>query len=220
MLATHNQSQTTPMMRREPRRSSTHRLALGATWLSIMAFMAITTAFHFLRTDIDPLRRGVSRYQWGQQGLLMSLAFLALAIAFGCTGRIVRQVEFVETRYVAALLRVAAAGCLIVALIPLPETPPVLENMIHQFGGAVTFVASIAGMWTTPRRVAGPFASAVAQTTALAGMVFLLSILSRGPLTGLLQRTVLCGTCLWVVSASWHMTEVRLTRSRGRIDAD
>jgi hypothetical protein len=189
----------------ERRRSQTVWPELAVTWVSSTAFGAIVTAFHFVRTDLDPFRRGVSRYQWGEHGLVMSLAFIGLAVAFGCVGRILRRVRFVESRHVAALLNASAAGSVIVAFVPLPDTPRFLENAAHQLGGTIMFTASIAAMCMTPRRMVGPFASGVARIAALAGLAFVLTAAFGVPLTGLLQRVTLYGTCMWLVARSWRM---------------
>lgn len=186
-------------------------LELAATWFLSAAFGVVVTAFHFIRTDLDPVRRGVSRYQWGEHGQAMSLAFAGLALAFSCAGRIVRRGRFAEARHVAALLHVSAAGAVVVAFVPLSDAPPFLDNVAHQLAGGVMFTASIVAMCMTPRRVAGPLASGIARATALAGGAFVLSVALRVPLSGLLQRVMLCGTCVWLVIGSWRAAQAAIS---------
>jgi hypothetical protein len=59
-------------------------LTIGCT----LAFVAITTAFHFIRTDLDPLARGISRYQFGRFGLAMDAAFVLFGVAMLSASRL------------------------------------------------------------------------------------------------------------------------------------
>jgi hypothetical protein len=77
----------------------------------------------------------VSHYQWGEYGRFMSLAFVGLALAFGCIGRLVRQARSVQPPRVDVLLNVAAAGAMIVALVPVPDVPGFLINATHLSSG-------------------------------------------------------------------------------------
>lgn len=62
------------------RKTSRFLAALGIL-VATTAFLAIVTWLHAVRPDVDPLRRGVSRYAAGEHGYAVSAAFLMLALA-------------------------------------------------------------------------------------------------------------------------------------------
>src|SRR6185503_4936456 len=119
------------------------RVAIGLA----LAFALLIVVFHFLRPDVDPLARGVSRYGVGRYGELFNAVSLVLALSFVVTGLGVREAAPGTGTAGVYLLWLSAAGMALVALFPLKAVDSMAaENLPHQIGGMVFFVSAAAAI--------------------------------------------------------------------------
>jgi hypothetical protein len=153
----------------------------GSAW-----FLLAAGVLHFVRKDLNPLERGVSRYAAGPFGIVASSAFAALTIA-------VAAVAFST----GTAFWIAAAGLLVVTMLPLRSGEPGrAEYFAHQFGGAIFFLSAAAGGLALDR---GPVIRALAWNSALAVLLF---FTSRAAIRGLLQRWCFLSIVALIVAAS------------------
>jgi hypothetical membrane protein len=174
------------------------RLAIGMA----AAFVVTVVMLHFLRTDVDPLARGVSRYAVGEYGYAVNAAFLLLAAALVATGLGLRGTAPPAGAAGIYLLCLAAAGMALVAIFPLRSADSAAtENLPHQLGGMVFFLAAAAGAVVVSRAMRRY--AMVGWATAAAVTVYFLSIgvpaLALTGIRGLLQRVCFGGIVTWLV---------------------
>lgn len=178
-----------------------------ATRLCVVSFVGIVAAFHVLRPDVNPVTRGISRYQWGPHGTVMGVGFGLLGLALLGAARVI-QGWHRQNRFSSNLLRVSALGSLLVAMFPLPESPPPLPEIAHQFGGFVLFgAAALASSVTTDNE--RPFVQRLGRLTTALVILFFLAILVKVPVVGLLQRVVLVAMCAWIATITRTMAHPR-----------
>jgi hypothetical protein len=169
-----------------------------------VAFVLTVVALHFLRTDVDPLARGVSRYAVGEYGSIVNVVFLSLAVALAATGIGFRANAPGASRNGAYLLWLGAAGVAFVAFFPLRSADSrATENLPHQLGGMVFFVAAAAGIVLLSR---GTKRETLGWVTAAAVTVYFLSIgvpaLLLTGIRGLLQRVCFAAIVTWLILAN------------------
>jgi len=165
-------------------------------------FLAIVVWLHFVRSDLDPVARGVSRYAAGPYGLAITLAFGSLSLA------VVTAAALLKSATSRRGLVVAAVGLLLVVAFPLRSASPTHgEYFLHQFGGAVFFVAATIGVFgiagklrTVPAPAWLQRTARVSSAAAGAGLiVFFTSVAARhsllGPWLGLFQRICFAAIC-------------------------
>src|SRR5712671_1500513 len=96
------------------------------------AFVVTVVMLHVLRTDVDPLARGVSRYAVGEYGYAANAAFLLLAGALAVTGLGFRGTVPPVGAAGICLLWLAATGMALVAIFPLRSADSAAtENLPH-----------------------------------------------------------------------------------------
>jgi uncharacterized protein DUF998 len=154
-----------------------------AVRLLALTFATIVAGLHVVRRDVSPLTRGVSRYASGWTTPAMTLAFLALAAAFGFVAWNARSWWFA----------IAAASMAGIAATPERLAPP-HHSTPHTLCGFLFFVAAPVGIYSSPASSVWP---------AIAALLFLLSVaripvLNRIP--GLLQRICLLTIVVWLLS--------------------
>ncbi|SRR6266540_5355816 len=176
------------------------RLAIGMA----AAFVFAVLTLHVLRTDVNPLARGVSRYAVGEYGYVVNVAFLLLAAALVATGIGFRDGPQAGRAGV-WLLWLGAAGMVAVAIFPARAADSAaMANLPHQVGGMVFFVASAAGAVLLSRATTRD--TVPAWATAAAVTVYFLSIgvpaLRLAAVRGLLQRVCFAAIVIWVIRAN------------------
>jgi hypothetical protein len=176
------------------------RLAIG-----MAAVFALTVVvLHFVRTDVDPLARGVSRYAVGDYGSIVNVVFLSLGVALAATGIGFRANAPGASPTGISLLWLSAAGIAFVAFFPLQSADSrATENLPHQLGGMVFFVAAAAGIVLLSR---GTKRTTLGWITAAAVTVYFLSIgvpaLLLTGIRGLLQRGCFAAIVTWLILAN------------------
>src|SRR6266540_4376069 len=169
------------------------------------AFVVAVLALHVLRTDVSPLGRGVSRYAVGNYAYVVNAAFLFLAGALVATGIGFRSTVPQTPVAGVFLLWLGAAGMALVVLYPLRAADSAAtENLPHQAGGMLFFLAAVAGAVVLSRRT-GRYA-ALAWFAAAAVSTYFLSIgvpaLGLAGVRGLLQRLCFGAIVTWLVAAN------------------
>jgi hypothetical membrane protein len=170
-----------------------------------VAFVVAVVALHVVRTDVNPLTQGVSRDAVGEYGGVVNAAFLILAAAFVATGLGFRRAAPAMGAAGIWLLWMSGAGMALVAIFPVRAADPVaLENLPHQAGGMVFFLAAAAGavvLSRATRRQTVPGWSVAAAVT-----VYFLSIgvpgLALTGVRGLLQRVCFAAIVTWLARAN------------------
>ena len=161
------------------------RVAIGLA----IAFALVIVVFHVLRPDVDPLARGVSRYAVGRYGEVFNAVSLVLAFAFVVTGFGFRQAAPDSGTLGVYLLWLGAAGMVFVAVFPLRAVDPMAsENLPHQIGGMVFFVAAAAAPVLLSRAVGRHAALAWGAVAATAVFFLSVGIPALAGIRGLLQR--------------------------------
>lgn len=180
-----------------------------ATRLSVIAFIVIVAAFHVLRPDVNPVTRGISRYQWGPHGTAMSVGFGLLGLALLGAARVIQGWQL-QDRFPSNLLQVSALGSLLVAAFPLPESPPPVRAAAHQLGGFVLFgAAALAATRITPADDGRAVVRLLGRLTTASVVLFFLVILVKVPVVGLLQRLVLVAMSAWIATITRTMAHPR-----------
>jgi hypothetical membrane protein len=187
------------------------RVAIG---LAVVFALTVVT-LHVVRTDVDPLARGVSRYAVGSYGYVVNGAFLILALALVETGRSFRRDAPNVGTIGVWLLWASAAGMALVALFPLTSADSTgAENLPHQIGGMIFFLAAAAGTVAMSRATGRLTVLAWSITAAVT--VYFLSIgvrpLGLTGIRGLLQRACFAAIVAWLILV--NATHVRKVQRR------
>ena len=177
------------------------RLAIGMA----AAFALTVVVLHFVRTDVDPLARGVSRYAVGEYGSLVNVVFLSLAVALVATGIGFRASLSQAQQAGVYLLWLGAAGIALSGLFPLRAADSTArENLPHQVGGMIFFPAVAAGAVLLSRATGRD--TTLAWITVAAVTVFFVSVgvpaLGLTPIRGLLQRICFAAIVTWLIVAN------------------
>lgn len=195
------------------------------TWLAAMAtagigyFFVAVAWLHFLRPDYDPVRRVISNYAVGRYGVLMTVAFLALALSFFSLALGFYQAlsTFARSRLASILLAIAGLGMVLSSTFPTDTTPDdsprTMVGTIHIFAGVMSFVCLVvvslllanrfrrdAG-WHSFRRPA--WALALGSLSAFA--IFFFVKAANLPFGGIAQRFFLTLILLWFLFAALRL---------------
>jgi hypothetical membrane protein len=187
------------------------RVAIGLA----AGFVLLVVTLHLVRTDVDPLKQGVSRYAVGQYGYVVNAAFLLLALALLETGIGFRRSAPNSVTMGEWLLWASAAGMALVAFFPLRSADSTAaKNLPHQLGGMIFFLAAAAAAVVISRATGR--LTVVAWSIAAAVTVFFLSIgvraLGLSGIQGLLQRICFAAIVAWLILM--NATDVREAQRR------
>jgi hypothetical membrane protein len=177
------------------------RVAIGLA----IAFALVIVVFHFLRPDVDPLMRGVSRYAVGRYGQAFNAASLILGVALVATGFGFRRIAPDSGTVGVYLLWLSAAGIALAGAFPLRAVDSMAaENLPPQAGGVLFFPAAAAAAVLLSRATGRH--EALAWATVAAVTVFFLSVgvpaLQLTAVRGLLQRACFVAILSWLVLAN------------------
>ena len=208
----------------------------GARWATIgvaaaAAFAVLLGLLHIIQPELDPTWRFVSEYALGRAGWLMTVAFLALAVA--CVSVVALywgQARTVVGRIGVALAGLSGLGLLIAAVFP---TDPIttapqdatLNGTLHLVGGqlnltpfAILLITIGLGRFVVWHAVRGrlwvivalALAAAIGFTSTAAASA---GAFGPGVYTGLFGRIMLLAFAIWVIVAGLHAR--RLARDAG-----
>ena len=110
------------------------------TRIAALGFAGTVVWLHFVRRDISPAERGISRYAEGRTLVATTIAFLALAAALGLTAWSLHS----------WLFAIAGVSMIAVAATPKPRESRTLTGAIHTVAGFAFFItaASAARSWS------------------------------------------------------------------------
>ncbi len=207
--------------------SSTLSLSLGTTKqlktiamiaiASIVYFVVVIFALHFLRPDLDPIRQPTSQYAVGPYGFLMTSAFFSMSIASFTLvlGFYQGIMQTARSQMGLVLLGLWGVGVIIAMLFPIdPEgSPQTMTGMIHLIDGPLAFLCVTASTISLSRRFNQDenwrllYKPALLLSLVLltAFILTFISFATQLGFTGLMQRIHLATLVTWMV-----LTAVRL----------
>ena len=180
-------------------------------------FVVIIVVLHFLRPDLNPIRRPTSEYAVGQYGFLMTSAFFSMSLAsFALVIGLYRGVsQSARSRIGLALLGIWGVGVLIAMSFPIdPEgAPQTISGTIHRINGPLAFLSLTAGAILVSRRFKQdeqwrPFHRTALLLSLVMVAVFIatfVNIATGSGFAGLCQRIFLVAFATWFL-----LTAVRL----------
>jgi hypothetical protein len=162
-------------------------------------FVLIVIRLHFLRRDLPPLQRGISRYAGGTTLALTTVAFFALATALASLAVSLPDLAYQES----VCLMAAGAGIVLGALTPVGRaSTPALVAVLHIIGGLSFYLATAGAMvLSTP----DAFDTWLSRGVLAALVLFFLGaagVTAFRPLTGLFQRLVFVLIVFWLVGSA------------------
>ena len=192
-----------------------------ATGASLIAIVLIVVSFvavmslHLFRGEIHPVRRVMSDYANGENGVIMTVAFYAFGISAAALGFRLRRAlrrhgtaRVVPWFLVSGGLSLVAAGLFEVERRAVPDT---IEEMIHSYATIVGFVLIITAILLLAfaarsddrwRRFGwvSVLLGTVAAATAMAG-----PITAKTTYSGAVQRVMGLAVLLWLMLAALHV---------------
>ena len=183
---------------------------LGAiTLVSVAYFTLALIALHFLVIGVAPMTQSTSAYAVGPYGVIMSLAFLALAVATVALEVGLRRVVPATARSGVGLLLLGvwAVGLIVLTLFPtdLQGAQPTLSGTIHGIASHVAYLAFGFGALLVSLRLGRAEewervrdTALILAVTVLGGYTAMLaSLITGSPHNGLFQRLVLAALIAW-----------------------
>jgi hypothetical protein len=206
--------------------------AASLSFAGAATFVLLLAALHIIKPELDPSWRFISEYAIGENGWIMQLAFLSLALSYVALFMAVRsQLRTILGRIGLGLLLVSAAGLIMAAIF---TTDPITtgqdamtpEGRLHAFGGTLGFAMPFAALfvsWSlarnqnwTPRRRALWWAAGLALIGFLVSFFSLGFLLSQsngtfgpGVLVGWPTRFEILTYCVWLMVVAWQANRLR-----------
>lgn len=190
--------------------------------VGVAYFVVVLATFHLLRPDLDPIQRVGSNYAVGPYGLLMTIAFLTLAVskfAFAL-GLYQGMTPASRTRVGMILLGTAGLGVLVDAIFPTDVTPddrPVTWiGIVHVVSAVIGFLCFLAAMFLVSQRFkkderwqsfSRP-SFALACATFAAFIAFQIIEANRTPVGGLAQRVFVALYLLWLFLTAFRLRAI------------
>lgn len=174
-----------------------------AALASSSCFVVLVAVLHALRSDVDPLRWGLSFYAVGRYSALMTTAFLLLGTTALLVAAVVRRTAQ-HSRAGVVLLGIGGAALVAVAAFPSNAVPPATAiDVAHVAASGVFFLSFAAASQLISSRHAD---RRVRSLTMAIAVTYLLSLLLTffGPegVHGLLQRTTVAAAVLWLAATA------------------
>lgn len=124
--------------------------------VGVVYFAVVIIALHFLRSDLNPIRRPTSEYAVGSYGFLMTSAFFSMSLgSFALVIGLYQGVsQPARSRVGLGLLGLWAVGVLIAMIFPidLEGAPQTISGTIHGINGPLAFLSLTAGAILVSRR--------------------------------------------------------------------
>src|SRR5215204_6798797 len=188
--------------------------------VGVAYFVVIIVVLHFLRADLNPIRRPTSEYAVGPYGFLMTSAFFSMSLASfalviglhqGISQRARSQVGL-------GLLGIWAVGVLIAMSFPIdPEgAPQTISGTIHRINGPLAFLSLTAGTILVSRRFKQDgLWRPIHRTAVILSLVMLaafianfLNIATASGFAGLCQRIFLVAFVTWFLLTAARLRSI------------
>ena len=210
--------------------------AASLSFTGTVSFMVLLTALHLIKPELDPSWRFISEYAIGENGWMMVLAFLSLAMSYITLFIALKlQLRTILGRIGLALLLVSAAGLIIAAIFttdPITTSQDAMtsEGKLHSLGGTLGFAMPFAALlvsWSLARNQAWSSARrSLLWSTGLALIGFLVSLFSLGFMlsqsngifgpdvpVGWPTRLEMLGYCVWLLTVASHAAQLTKPKS-------
>ena len=207
--------------------------AASLSFAGAATFLVLLTALHFIKPELDPSWRFISEYAIGDNGWIMVLAFLSLAMSYASLFVAIRtQMRTIGGRIGLACLLISAAGLTIAAIFttdPITASKDAMttEGNLHNLGGTLGMAMPVAAVlisWSLARNQAWATARrSLIWATVLVVIGFLASILSLGVmlsqsggnfgpgvLVGWTNRLEVLAYCIWLMVVAWQATQLNI----------
>jgi len=197
-----------------------------SAWLALIAiggilyFIVAVAILHILRPELNPISHAVSNYAIGPFGLLMTIAFFALALSeFALALGLARSLTASRgARLSVLLLSLAGIGMVVTGIFPgdvkTPHPPGTTTALIHWAGAGISFLSLMIAtfllsncfkmdrQWQSFQRPA--FALSIAIVLAL--IVFGISAIIDW--VGIGERIYIATCLLWLLIASLRLRSI------------
>ena len=206
--------------------------AASLSFAGAATFVLLLAALHIIKPELDPSWRFISEYAIGENGWLMELTFLSLALSYVALFITIRtQLRTILDRIGLALLLVSAAGLIMAAFfttdpITTSQDAMTTEGSLHAFGGtlgfAMPFAALLVSLGLARSRTWAPARRSLLWSTGLALIGFLVSLFSLGFMlsqsngafgpdvpVGWPTRFEMLGYCVWLMVIAWQANRLR-----------
>lgn len=183
-------------------------------------FVVALGVLHVLRSDLHPVERMMSEYAVGDYGVLMTLAFLAMAVA--CASLVLGLTQTVPRPALSVaglvLLGVWALVMVLFAIFPIGvgETVDSTSDVIHRSAAPIGFFGVTAGVFLVSRRfgedaswgslsLAG---SIIAVVMLVASISFFVSYAAEASVEGLAQRLLIIAFLGWSITVALRLNSM------------
>ena len=206
--------------------------AASLSFAGAATFVLLLAALHVIKPELDPSWRFISEYAIGENGWIMELAFLSLALSYVALFISVRsQVRTIAGRIGLVLLLVSTAGLIIAAIfttdpITTSQEAMTTEGNLHAFGGTLGFAMPFAALFVswglTRNRTWSQARRSLWWSAGLALVGFLVSFFSLGlmlsqsngafgpdVLVGWPTRLEILAYCVWLMVVAWQAIRLR-----------
>jgi len=207
--------------------------AANLSFASAATFVLLLATLHIIKPELDPSWRFISEYAIGENGWLMELAFLSLALSYIALFMSIRsQLRTITGRIGLALLLVSAAGLIIAAMfttdpITASQHAMTTEGSLHAFGGtlgfAMPFAALLVSLSLARNQTWSPARRSLWWSAGLALIGFLVSFFSLGFMlsqsngtfgpdvpVGWPTRLEIFGYCVWLMVVARQANRLRV----------
>ena len=124
--------------------------------VGVAYFVVIIVVLHFLRPDLNPIRRPTSEYAVGSYGFLMTSAFFSMSLAsFALVIGLYQGIsQRARSQVGLGLLGIWGVGVLIAMTFPIDVegAPQTISGTIHGINGRLAFLSLTAGAIMVSRR--------------------------------------------------------------------
>jgi len=188
--------------------------------VGVAYFVVIIVVLHFLRADLNPIRRPTSEYAVGPYGFLMTSAFFSMSLASfalviglhqGISQRARSQVGL-------GLLGIWGVGVLIAMSFPIDVegAPQTISGTIHRINGPLAFLSLTAGTILVSRRFKQDERWRPLHRTALvlslvmvaAFIATFVNIATGAGFAGLCQRIFLAAFATWFLLTATRLRSI------------
>lgn len=174
--------------------------------IAALTFVTAVCSLHILRRETDIIDAGMSFYAVGPFGVIMTVAFTALAVSvIALVVAIVRLASgSSRPRVGLALLTLGGVALAVVALFPSDTVPPVSRGDFIHLAAAVTFFASftVASLLISLRVSFGPSKSIILLLAVAGAVAFGVIVFGPRGIHGVLQRVTMAIQVAWVLAVA------------------
>jgi bacteriorhodopsin len=188
--------------------------------VGVAYFAVIIVVLHFLRPDLNPIRRPTSEYAVGPYGFLMTSAFFSMSLgSFALVIGLYRGVsQRARSGIGLGLLGIWAVGVLIAMSFPIdPEgATQTISGTIHRINGPLAFLSLTAGTILVSRRFKQDgLWRPIHRTAVILSLVMLaafianfLNIATASGFAGLCQRIFLVAFVTWFLLTAARLRSI------------